>query len=108
MDGPDRLCCARHGLNTARRHRKASTRNKEWGNRWNRDVAMREALLRQMHDLRLQALATTPRTWTTEAVLQSLSSMKGNRARGVDGWNPSEIMQLPRRAIDGGENPCTP
>ena len=27
--------------------------------------------------------------------------MKRNRARGVDGWNPSEMLRLPRRAFDG-------
>ena len=37
----------------------------------------------------------------TEAVLHTLSSMKGNRAGGVDGWNPSEMLRLPRRAFDG-------
>ena len=76
-------------------------RNKEWGNRWNRGVEMRDTSLRQMHELRLQALSTAPRTWTTDTVLHALSSTKGNRARGVGGWNPKEILRLPRRALGG-------
>ena len=75
-------------------------RTKEWGNRWNKDVAKRDTLLRQMHELRLQALSTAPRTWTTEAVSHTLSNMKRNRATGVDGWNPTEMLRLPRRALD--------
>ena len=47
-------------------------RNKECGNRWNRDVEMRDTLLRQMHELGLQALSTAPRTWTTDTVLHTL------------------------------------
>ena len=62
-------------------------RTKEWGNRWNRDLEARDILLRQMHELRLQALSTAPRSWTTDALF-TLSSMKGNRAGGVHGWNP--------------------
>ena len=76
-------------------------RTKEWGNKWNRDLEARDILQRQMHELRLQALSTAPRIWTTDAVLYTLSSVKGNRARGVDGWNPSEMLRLPKRAFDG-------
>ena len=35
-------------------------RTKEWTNRWNRDLEARDILLRQMHELRLQALSTAP------------------------------------------------
>ena len=38
------------------------SRTNEWGNRWNRDLEARDTLLRQMHELRLQALSTAPRT----------------------------------------------
>ena len=76
-------------------------RTKEWGNRWNRHIEARDILLRQMHEPRLQALSTAPRTWTTDAVLHTLSRMQGIRAGGVDGWNLSEMLRLPRRAFDG-------
>ena len=76
-------------------------RTKEWSNRRNRDLEARDIPLRQMRELKLQALSTAPRSWTTDASLYTLSSMQGNRAGGVDGWNPSEMLRLPRRAFDG-------
>ena len=31
----------------------------------------------------------------------TLSSMKGNRARRIDGWTPTEMLRLPKKAIEG-------
>ena len=54
-----------------------------------------------MQLLRQQALFTTPRNWTAESVRHTLSSMKGNRAGGIDGWTPSEMLRLPKKSIEG-------
>ena len=76
-------------------------RTEEWRSRWNMDTEARHILLRQLHSLRQQALSTTPRNWTAESVRHTLSSMNGNRARGVDGWTLNEILRLPKKAIEG-------
>ena len=78
-----------------------SMQARTWGDRWNRDNEARHILMRQMQLLRQQALSTTPHNWTAESVRHTLSSMKGNRAGGIDGWTPSEMLRLPTKAIDG-------
>ena len=76
-------------------------RTEEWSAMWNTDTAARDILPQQMHSLRQQALTTTPHDWTAEAVRNSLSSVKGNRDRGVDGWTVGEMLRLPKIAIAG-------
>ena len=88
-----------HTSTTPQQNVQAGT--EEWAARWKRDTELRHILLQQMQSLRQQALSTTPRDWTSESARHNLSRMKGNRARGVDGWTPGEMLRLPKRAIDG-------
>ena len=76
-------------------------RMEEWCGRWNRDNEAHHIVMRQMQLLRQQAPSTTPRNWTGEVVRHTLSSMKGNRARRIDGCTPSEMLRLPKKAIEG-------
>ena len=88
------------GQNSTTPHQSMQARTQEWGTRWNRDAGTRDKPQHQMHALRRQALSTTPRNWTTEAVRHFLSNVKGNRARGIDGWNPSKMLRLHWKAIE--------
>ena len=74
-------------------------RTEDWGARWNRDTVSRHILLQEMQSQRQEA-----RDWSAESVLHTLSSMKANRARGVDSWTPGEMLRLPKRAIAGLAN----
>ena len=74
-------------------------RTEDWGARWNRATVSSHILLQEMQSQRQEA-----RDWSAESVLHTLSSMKANRARGVDGWTPGEMLRLPKRAIAGLAN----
>ena len=58
----------------------------EWGARRNSDTAAPDTLLCE---------------WTAKSVPQLLSSMKGNLARGVDGWTLGETLRLPKSTLEG-------
>ena len=69
-------------------------RTEEWGAGWNRNMEARDNLLEQMQSPRQQTLLAAPRERTAKSAHHTLPSLKGNRARGVDGGTPGEILRL--------------
>ena len=67
----------------------STTRTEEQGHGSTRYTAAKDAISQAL------SIPDPPREWTAKSVRQTLASMNGNGARGVDCWTLGEMLRLP-------------